>query len=71
MVQLKAEIYKMIVESMLVTDGPFDHKTKLVQQQSLARMMQASKVSSYPFLFAGLFGKCCLGFRQVWKRRSK
>jgi hypothetical protein len=48
MVQLKPEIYKMIVESMLATEGPFDHNTKLDQQQSLARMMQASKVSAYP-----------------------
>jgi hypothetical protein len=43
-VQLKPEIYKMIVESMLATNGPPDFKTKLDQQQTLARMMRASKV---------------------------
>jgi hypothetical protein len=42
-VQLK-EIYQMIVESMLAADGPPDFKTKLDQQQTLARMMRASKV---------------------------
>jgi hypothetical protein len=55
MVQLKPEIYKMIVESMLDTEGPFNHNVKLIQQQSLARMMQASKVSSHPFLFTSFF----------------
>jgi len=55
MVQLKPEIYKMIVESMLATEAPFDHNTKLDQQQSLARMMQVSKVSSLPFLWSSLF----------------
>jgi len=55
MVQLKPEIYKMIVESMLATEGPFDHKTKLDQQQSLRRMMQVSKVSLPPFLMPSLF----------------
>jgi hypothetical protein len=44
MVQLKPEIYKMIVESMLATDGPPDFETKLDQQQTLARMMRVSKV---------------------------
>ena len=44
MVQLKPEIYKMIVESMLATDGPPDFETKLDQQQNLARMMRVSKV---------------------------
>jgi hypothetical protein len=44
MVQLKPEIYKMIVESMLATDGPADFETKLNQQRNLARMMQVSKV---------------------------
>jgi len=53
MVQLKPEIYKMIVESMLATEAPFDHNTKLDQQQSLARMMQASKVSAYPLHAVG------------------
>jgi hypothetical protein len=55
MVQLKPEIYKMIVESMLATDGSFDHNTKLDQQQSLARMMQASKVSSHPCWLSSFF----------------
>jgi len=61
MVQLKPEIYNMIVESMLATDGPFDHNTKLVQQRSLARMMQASEVSPHPFLFTKLFEE---GYRE-------
>ena len=44
MVQLKPEIYKMIVESMLATNSPPDFETKLDQQQNLARMMRVSKV---------------------------
>jgi hypothetical protein len=71
MVQLKPEIYKMIVESMLATEGPFDHNTKLDQQQSLARMMQASKVSSHSFLFTIFFEECRPGLRQVWKGKSR
>jgi hypothetical protein len=44
MVLLKPEIYKMIVESMLATDGPPGFETKLDQQRNLARMMRVSKV---------------------------
>ena len=61
----------MIVESMLATEGPFDHNTKLDQQQSLARMMQASKVSSHSFLFTIFFEECRPGLRQVWKGKSR
>jgi hypothetical protein len=71
MAQLKPEIYKMIVESMLATEGPFDHNTKLDQQQSLARMMQASKVSSNPFLSTSFFEEGLLRSRHVWKGRSR
>jgi hypothetical protein len=71
MVQLKPEIYKLIVESMLATNGPFDHNTKLDQQQSLARMMQASKVSSSPFLFTIDFEEGLLRSRHVWKGKSR
>lgn len=45
MVQLKPELYKLIVESLLATDGPPDFDAKLDHQQCLARMMRASKVS--------------------------
>ena len=69
MVQLKPEIYNMIVESMLATDGPFDHNTKLDQQQSLARMMQASEVSPHPFLFTKFFEEGCRESRHMWKGR--
>ena len=47
MVQLKPDIYTMIVETMLAADWPADHDTKLAQQQCLARMMQASKVGGF------------------------
>jgi hypothetical protein len=46
MMQLKPDIYKMIVESMLATEAPPDFETKLDQQQNLARMMRVSKVGS-------------------------
>jgi len=42
----------MVVESMLATDDPPDFETRLDQQQCLARMMQASKVSSLPYILA-------------------
>ena len=69
MVQLKPEIYNMIVESMLATDGPFDHNTRLVQQQSLARMMQASEVSLHPFLYTEHFEEGYSESRHMWKGR--
>jgi hypothetical protein len=49
MVQLKPEIYQMVVESMLATDGPPDFETKLDQQRNLARMMRVSKVGPSRF----------------------